>query len=180
VKVVVRRGEELKTFPITPHYSKAEGHMLMGVSWAEESHWVSISGGEAASHSVDLMGEVISRTASVFSHIFESEKRKEISSVVGISDVGHEVVNEGWREAFLLLGLVSLSLGLINLVPILPLDGGHIFWALIEKLRRGKPVSVKVMERATIIGFALVLMLMVIGVSNDIGRITGEGFNVSK
>jgi hypothetical protein len=36
------------------------------------------------------------------------------------------------------------------------------------------------MERATIIGFALVLMLMVIGVSNDIGRITGEGFNVSK
>ena len=87
------------------------------------------------------MWEVVSRTGAVFSHIFEAEKRKEISSVVGISDVGHEVVNEGWREAFLLLALVSLSLGLINLVPILPLDGGHIFWAIVEKLRRGKPVS---------------------------------------
>jgi regulator of sigma E protease len=180
VEVTIRRGSQIKTVEVTPHYSKAEGHMLMGVSWFEETRWAPISSGEAASHSVDVMGEVISKTGEVFSHIFEAEKRKEISGVVGISDVGHQAVNEGWRESFLLLALVSLSLGLINLVPILPLDGGHIFWAIIEKLRRGKPVSIKVMERATIIGFALVLMLVVIGVSNDIGRITGEGFNVSR
>jgi regulator of sigma E protease len=180
VEVTIRRGDKIETVEVTPHYSKAEGRMLMGVSWFEESHWAPVSTGEAASQSLDVMGEVISKTGEVFSRIFEAEKRKEISSVVGISDVGHEVVNEGWRESFLLLALVSLSLGLINLVPILPLDGGHIFWAIVEKLRRGKPVSIKVMERATIIGFALVLMLMVIGVSNDIGRITGEGFNVSK
>ena len=41
-------------------------------------------------------------------------------------------------------------------------------------------MSIRVMERATIVGFALVLMLMVIGLSNDITSITGEGFNVSK
>jgi regulator of sigma E protease len=176
---VLRDGQE-KTFQITPHYSSKEGRMLLGVGWEVNDHWVPISTGEAADHSVDVMGEVVSRTGSVFAHIFESEKRKEISSVVGISDVGHQAVNNGWRDAFLILALVSLSLGLINLVPILPLDGGHIFWAIVEKLRGGKPVSIMVMERATIIGFALVLMLMVIGVSNDIGRITGEGFNVSK
>jgi regulator of sigma E protease len=176
---VLRDGAE-KTFQITPHYSSKEGRMLLGVAWTEIDHWVPISADRALSKSGDSMWEVVSKTGEVFSHIFESEKRKEISSVVGISDVGHEVVNKGWRESFLLLALVSLSLGLINLVPILPLDGGHIFWAIVEKLRRGKPVSIRVMERATIIGFALVLMLMVIGVSNDIGRITGEGFNVSK
>jgi regulator of sigma E protease len=176
---VLRDGQE-KTFQITPHYSTEAKRMLLGVGWLANDHWVGISSGHAVSKAGDSMWEVVSRTASVFSHIFEAEKRKEISSVVGISDVGHEVVNEGWRESFLLLALVSLSLGLINLVPILPLDGGHIFWAIVEKLRRGKPVSIKVMERATIIGFALVLMLMVIGVSNDIGRITGEGFNVSR
>lgn len=179
-EVTVRRGDKIVTFDITPHYSAAEGHMLLGVAWAEGSDWASVGVGTAISRSGDSMWEVVSKTGEVFSHIFESEKRKEISSVVGISDVGHEVVKEGWREAFLLLALVSLSLGVINLVPILPLDGGHIFWALVEKLRRGRPVSVRTMERATIIGFALVLMLMVIGVSNDIGRITGEGFNVSK
>jgi regulator of sigma E protease len=176
---VIRDGQE-KTFDVTPHYDAAEKRMLLGVAWETDSTWLPVSAGTAVSRSGDAMWEVVSRTASVFSHIFEAEKRKEISSVVGISDVGHEVVSQGWRESFLLLALVSLSLGLINLVPILPLDGGHIFWAIVEKLRRGKPVSIKVMERATIIGFALVLMLMVIGVSNDIGRITGEGFNVSK
>jgi regulator of sigma E protease len=176
---VLRHGQE-RTFQITPHYSGKEGRMLLGLGWEVNEHWVPISAGEAASKSLDTMGEVVSKTGSVFAHIFEAEKRKEISSVVGISDVGHEAVNNGWRDAFLILALVSLSLGLINLVPILPLDGGHIFWAIVEKLRGGKPVSIMVMERATIIGFALVLMLMVIGVSNDIGRITGEGFNVSK
>lgn len=176
---VLRDGQE-KTFEITPHYNAEEKRMLLGVAWMEKNHWVPVSAGTAVSRAGDSMWEVVSRTASVFSHIFEAEKRKEISSVVGISDVGHEVVNKGWRESFLLLALVSLSLGLINLVPILPLDGGHIFWAIVEKLRRGRPVPVRVMERATIVGFVLVLMLMVIGVSNDIGRITGEGFNVSK
>jgi regulator of sigma E protease len=179
-KVTVRRDGELKTFEIVPHYDAAEHKMLLGLAWSPNGPWQSVSTGEAVDRSTGLMGEVISRTGSVFTHIFEAEKRKEISSVVGISDVGHEAVNRGWRESFLLLALVSLSLGLINLVPILPLDGGHIFWAIVEKLRRGKPVSVRIMERATIIGFALVLMLLVIGVSNDIGRITGEGFNVSK
>ena len=176
---VIRDGQE-KTFQITPHYNSEAGRMLLGVGWEVNDRWVGISTGEAATHSLDVMGEVVSKTGSVFAHIFEAEKRKEISSVVGISYVGHEAVNNGWRDAFLILALVSLSLGLINLVPILPLDGGHIFWAIVEKIRGGKPVSIKVMERATIIGFALVLMLMVIGVSNDIGRITGEGFNVSK
>lgn len=179
-EVTILRDGERKTFEITPHYDGAEKRMLLGVAWTEDSNWVPVSTGKALSKSGGATWEVITKTGEVFTHIFESDKRKEISSVVGISDVGHEVVNEGWRESFLLLALVSLSLGLINLVPILPLDGGHIFWAIVEKLRRGRPVPIRVMERATIIGFALVLMLMVIGVSNDIGRITGEGFNVSK
>jgi len=99
--------------------------------------------------------------------------------VVGISDVAHETIDSGERSlerSLLLLALVSLSLGLVNLIPILPLDGGHIFWALIEKLR-GAPVSLRVMERATAVGIALVVMLFFLGLSNDIGRITGEGFS---
>jgi regulator of sigma E protease len=178
VELTIRRDGQLKTIEASPRYSSEAEKVLIGFSYGGEFEPISTS--LAISHSTEVMGDVISRTGEVFSHIFEAEKRKEISSVVGISDVGHEAVDKGWRESFLLLALVSLSLGLINLVPILPLDGGHIFWAIVEKLRRGKPVSVRVMERATIIGFALVLMIMVIGVSNDIGRITGEGFNVSK
>ena len=67
---------------------------------------------------------------------------------------------------------------IINLFPFLPLDGGHIFWAIAEKIR-GRPIPFSVLERASVIGIMLVALLFVIGLSNDIGRITsGEGFGV--
>ena len=73
--------------------------------------------------------------------------------------------------------MISLSLGIINLFPFLPLDGGHIFWALAEKVR-GRAIPFSVMERSGFIGFALVIALFAIGLTNDIGRLTGEGFQV--
>jgi regulator of sigma E protease len=63
----------------------------------------------------------------------------------------------------------------VNLFPFLPLDGGHIFWAVAEKVR-GRAIPFSVMERAGVVGFVLVLMLFVIGLSNDIDRLRGAGF----
>jgi regulator of sigma E protease len=76
-----------------------------------------------------------------------------------------------------LLAVISLSLGVINLFPFLPLDGGHIFWAVAEKVR-GRAIPFSVMERAGFVGFALVIALFLIGFTNDIGRLTGDGFQV--
>ena len=76
-----------------------------------------------------------------------------------------------------MLALISLSLAVINLFPFLPLDGGHIFWSLVEKVR-GRPVPFRVMERASVVGFVLVLMLFAIGLTNDIERLSGEGFGI--
>ncbi|HVO54926.1 MAG TPA: M50 family metallopeptidase [Solirubrobacterales bacterium] len=177
VSITVRRNGQLKTFEVRPTYSAEEGRMLVGLAFEVNGHWVPVGTSSAISRSLDDMWEVASKTGSVFGRIFESKQREQISGVVGVTDVGHQAVEAGWRQALLLLALVSLSLGVINLLPILPLDGGHIFWAIIEKLR-GEAVSLRVMERASIIGFALVAMLFFIGLSNDIGRITGEGFNV--
>jgi regulator of sigma E protease len=127
--------------------------------------------------SLDLMWRVTSGTVTVFARLFEEERRKEVSGVVGVGDVANQTLEIGTERSLLLLGLVSLSLGLINLFPFLPLDGGHIFWSLVEKVRR-KPVPFSVMERAGVVGFVLVIMLFFLGLTNDIGRLTGEGFNV--
>ncbi len=175
VALRIRRDGELRTISVRPEYNKAVGHALIGFTYGGE--FVPISAGEAVDKAADSMWMVVSRTASVVGRIFETKQREQISGIVGTSDVGHSAVEAGWREALLLLALVSLSLGVINLLPILPLDGGHIFWAIVEKLR-GAPVSLQVMERASIVGFALVAMLFFIGLSNDIGRITGEGFSL--
>ena len=73
-----------------------------------------------------------------------------------------------------ILAIISLSLAIVNLFPFLPLDGGHMFWAIAEKVR-GKPVPFSVMERAGVVGFMLVIALFVIGLNNDIGRLTERG-----
>jgi regulator of sigma E protease len=103
--------------------------------------------------------------------------RDQISGVVGATEVTRQSFEFDARQAIGVLAVISLSLGLINLLPFLPLDGGHIFWALVEKIR-GRPVPLRIMERSGIVGFALVLILFAIGLENDIGRLTGEGFNV--
>ena len=71
-----------------------------------------------------------------------------------ISDVAHQTIEFGAREALTLLAVISLSLAIINLFPFLPLDGGHIFWSLVEKVR-GRRVPFSVIERASAIGFLL-------------------------
>jgi regulator of sigma E protease len=175
VKVEVERNGATQTFSVYPHYDKEAGRSLIGFSYG--SKMVGLGAGAAVSEAGNAIWEVASGTVHVFTHLFESEQREQVSGVVGISDVGHQVIEKGLERALLLLAFVSLSLGLVNLLPILPLDGGHIFWALVEKLR-GRPASLRVMERATMVGVALVLMLFFLGLSNDIGRITGEGFEV--
>jgi regulator of sigma E protease len=175
VRLTVERGAKTMTLSVRPRYDTAARQTLVGFGFAGAPY--TLTPGEAFDRATDAIWEVTSRTAHLITHIFESKQRKQVSGVVGISDVGHQVVETGLQQSLLLLALVSLSLGLINLLPILPLDGGHILWALVEKLR-GRPVSLRVIERATVVGFALVLMLMFIGLTNDIGRITGEGFEV--
>jgi regulator of sigma E protease len=172
---VMREGRPL-TISVKPAYDASLGYNRLGFSYGTEA--ADLSAGESLRQGLDAMWRVTSGTVTVFANILDPERRKEVSGVVGVSDVGHQVIEKfGAAEAFFLLAVVSLSLGLINLFPFLPLDGGHIFWSLAEKVRR-RPIPFSVMEKASVIGVLLVLMIFFVGLSNDIGRLTGEGFNV--
>jgi regulator of sigma E protease len=175
VALRISRDGQVRTISVRPEYSKASKRALIGFEYGTKPE--DIGAGTAATRAVDSIWLVAHKTASIFSRIFEEEQRKQISGIVGVSDAANQTIDRSTTESFLLLALVSLSLGLINLLPILPLDGGHIFWALVEKLR-GRPASLRVMERATVIGFALVMVLVVIGLTNDIGRIGTDAYNV--
>jgi regulator of sigma E protease len=100
------------------------------------------------------------------------ENRKEISSAVGITQVSSQAVEAGLSVYLQVLALISLSLALLNLLPLLPLDGGHIAFSIVEGLR-GRAIGREVYERVSFVGLAFVLMLFAIGLSNDIGRISG-------
>ena len=98
--------------------------------------------------------------------------REQISSPVGIVRGSSAAAHEGADTYLWTLGLISLSLALLNLLPLLPLDGGHILLSLLEAVR-GRAIAREVYERFSAVGIALVLLLFFIGLSNDVGRIGG-------
>lgn len=108
------------------------------------------------------------------------EARSEISSVVGIGAAYKEASEDGFLTVLRYIGYISLILGVFNLLPLLPLDGGHILFAMIEKLK-GSPVSRKTYERASIAGLAaMFLLFFLIALPNDISRLSGEGFTTGR
>ncbi|MBV8391263.1 MAG: RIP metalloprotease RseP [Mucilaginibacter sp.] len=91
--------------------------------------------------------------------------RKAISSPIGIAVMFGSHVD--WVRFWNLVGLLSMVLALMNLLPIPALDGGHALFLLIEMIK-GKPLSDKFLERAQIVGFVLLICLMVFAFGNDI------------
>jgi regulator of sigma E protease len=120
---------------------------------------------------------VTTRTVSTVARIFEPQERKQLHSIVYGYTATQESFATSTTQALWVLALISLSLAIINLFPFLPLDGGHVFWALAEKVR-GKRIPFEIMERAGIVGFVLILMIFVIGLTNDISTLSGPGIGL--
>ena len=176
-ELVVQRGDRQLQVDVTPIYDAGAERTLIGVQFGPaETEPLASSAPEGADYAADTMWFITRETVSTIAQIFLPEKREEISGVVGGSRALNEAIGFGTEEALLILALISLSLGIINLFPFLPLDGGHIFWSLVEKVR-GERVPFSVIERASAVGFLLILMLFVVGLSNDLGRIGDSALN---
>jgi regulator of sigma E protease len=174
-RVVVRRDGRLLTLEIRPRYNATDQRPLIGVDFGTTTQ--PIGAGQAASVSISTMWYVTTRTVSVVVRIFQPQERKQLHSIVYGYTATQQSFATSTTQAFYVLGLISLSLAIINLFPFLPLDGGHVFWALAEKVR-GKRIPFQVMERAGVVGFVLILMIFVIGLTNDISTLSGPGINL--
>ena len=126
---------------------------------------------EATSSSFRVTGEVTREILATIGHLATGKGRDQISSPVGIVQGSSEAVKQGADSYLWVLALISLSIALLNLLPLLPLDGGHIAFAVVEGIR-GRAVAREVYERVSVVGIALVLLLFVIGLSNDIPNIS--------
>jgi regulator of sigma E protease len=175
-QLVVNRDGQTVNVSARPIYDPVAKRTRLGFAYAPGPRQT-LSAGNALTTSLDSFWFITKQTASLPARIFNAKQRKEISGVVGVSKVASDTIKSDIADAVSLLAIVSLSLAIVNLFPFLPLDGGHIFWAVVEKVRR-RPVPLAVMERAGVIGFMLVIGLFVLGLTNDIGRLTGEGFQV--
>ncbi len=175
VRLRIERDGRTRTISITPVYDADLKRTRLGFSYADRS--VAQSVPQAADTAISTMGRVTTGTLGVFTKIFEEKERRKIHGIVGISTVTQQAFQFGPQEALYLVALISLSLAIINLFPFLPLDGGHIFWSVVEKIR-GKRVPFRVMERASVVGFLLVMILFAIGLTNDIHSLSNGGLRL--
>ena len=172
---VTRSGREV-TFSIRPVYDPVAKRTRLGFAYAPGPR-EQLAVGEALDVTADRFWFITRSTLELPARLIDPEKRKEISGVVGSYEVTRQTILNRFGDVVGILAIISLSLAIVNLFPFLPLDGGHIFWAIVEKVR-GRPVPLRVMERAGVVGFMLVILIFLIGLSNDIDRLSGEGFQV--
>jgi regulator of sigma E protease len=90
---------------------------------------------------------------------------------VAIAQMSGESAALGWVSLFSFMAMISLNLGLVNLLPIPVLDGGHIFIMALEGIAR-RDFSVRVKEKMLLAGFVVIMMLMVTVIYNDLTRIS--------
>ncbi len=95
---------------------------------------------------------------------------RQLVGPVGIAQLSGGAAAAGWIALFNLMAMISLNLGIINLLPIPVLDGGHILILALEGVTR-RDFSVRVKERMLLVGFVILMMLMVTVIYNDLTRI---------
>ena len=166
----VRRGNTVESVNVQPR--DISGTVMIGAQirpW--ETHTVNPGFGEAVKLSLQKNWEWTRLIVETLGGLFTQETSvKQLMGPVAIADLSGAAAQAGWISLFSLMAMISLNLGLLNLMPIPVLDGGHIFILALEGLAR-RDFSMRVKEKMLLAGFVLLLMLMVTVIYNDLMRI---------
>lgn len=184
VKVRVLRGQEDKTFMVKPKLSKTknifgeeESTYLIGVSPAGKVVTERKNPLMAMISSIDKTWEISKLTLiSVVKMIEGVISPRTLGGPIFIAQVAGDQVKEGIVPFILFMAILSINLGVINLFPVPVLDGGHIFFYLIEMVTR-KEIPLKIKEISQQIGFVVLLMLMLFVIMIDIERLNIKPIN---
>ena len=152
--------EAVLLFGATPSFDRGRGEM------------VPIDGRfrYAVSRSVERTLEAIGVMASGLGSILQGKSPSEdLGGPIMMFQVAAVSGSQGWEVLFLMIALVSISVALINLLPVPVLDGGHLLVFAVEAVR-GKPLSVRARDRITVAGLAIVGLITVLALRNDVVR----------
>jgi regulator of sigma E protease len=184
MEIVVQRGAEKKHFLIKPRLSKAknifgeeEYTYLIGVSPAGKTIIEKMNPWDAIIASASKTWYISKLTViSVVKMLEGVISPRTLGGPIFIAQVAGAQVKEGIIPFILFMAILSINLGVINLFPIPVLDGGHIFFYLIEIVTR-REISIKVKEMSQQIGFVILLMLMLFVIFIDIERLNFKVVN---
>ena len=128
---------------------------------------------EAFGYAVGQLADVVRLTALGIARIVSGDiSFKTVGGPIMLFSIAAQAAQEGWESFLFKMALISVNLGLMNLLPIPVLDGGHIAATLIEVVTR-RPLSLRVREIANLVGILLLVSLMIFVFKNDIARLMG-------
>lgn len=163
----VKRGDQSLTLAVTP-LKKGDGDL--GIRLQHKTLMLKSGFGEAIQRGCAEAIDVFVLTGQMLRKLLSREEEaSNLSGPVGIVSAAYKSATEGFGNLLWLLGMISMNLAVINLLPVPVLDGGHIFFLMIEKLR-GKPVSPRVQGYCAAGGAILLLSLMLFVTWHDIAR----------
>ncbi|HSY31767.1 MAG TPA: RIP metalloprotease RseP [Verrucomicrobiae bacterium] len=169
---LLRNGQTIQT-QVTPAQGVTEsGEKLyqVGVAVRDQTSYRRERLREGLHDAVVMTGERISETVGVVAKLFSGRVSvKQLSGVVGISRAAGEAVRKGALAVLSLMVLISVNLGILNLLPIPILDGGNILLLAIEGVMR-RDLSMAFKERFVQVGFVFLLAIMAYAVYNDVMR----------
>jgi regulator of sigma E protease len=168
--LTIKRGDAILSITVTPR--KMRDLVMIGAQIrAFETRTVEPGPWQAVKLSFKKNWEWATQIIQTLVGLFTRETSvKQLMGPVAIADLSGTAAHAGWIELFSLMAMISLNLGLLNLMPIPVLDGGHIFILALEGLAR-RDFSMKVKEKMLLAGFVLLVMLMVTVIYNDLMRI---------
>jgi regulator of sigma E protease len=170
VQIRIRRDGAEHTFTATP---RKEGDLVrIGINIANETTTFQPSPLEAVGLSVERNIEfagLILKTR--WGLVVGETSPRQLMGPVGIAQLSGESAQAGWIALFTLMASISLNLGLLNLMPVPVLDGGHILIMGLEAVAR-RDFSLQVKEKMFLVGFVLLMALMVTVIYNDLTRIS--------
>jgi regulator of sigma E protease len=124
----------------------------------------------AVTDSITRTHEVIRMNVAAITGLFSGKvPLTELSGPIGIAQMAARTTERGWGYFFSLMVWLSVSLGLLNLLPIPILDGGHILFLALEGIKR-RPVSLRTRQIASYVGLAFIMMLFILAFKNDLER----------
>ncbi|MES1247980.1 MAG: M50 family metallopeptidase [Actinomycetota bacterium] len=143
------------------------GHYIWG--FVPTAKLVSYGVGASARKSASELWTITTGTGRAIGGLVHSQDRKQLTGTVGIVRESAAALKVGFTYYLELLGLVSMSLALMNLLPLLPLDGGHIAVSLLEAVRR-RAFARELYERISFVGIALIAFIAFVALNNDLTR----------
>ena len=172
-QVGVRRDSRELNFSIAPVQGKnerGETAWLFGISVGQEHSFRKVGFSEAITSSVRATANGTVQVIQIVGQLLTGKLAvKELQSVVGIANAAGHAVQEGTYEVVALMAALSINLGILNLLPIPILDGGHILLLSLEGIRR-RDFSMAFKERFIQVGLVFLLVLIVYVMYNDVMR----------